>query len=145
MYFHCSNHVFRSSEIDIASCLYNNTKYCEKLHPKDFQLLCITAFASVLLTPLNLENFLNSTVQNLNICLCTPVVLEVVDIDPQGSIGPSKGSMNCHGVEWGLWMARGSMNNCWCWGLLEHWSLQFKIIVNRARNANGVFQQIKQN
>jgi len=32
-----------------------------------------------------------------------------------------------------------------CWGLLEQWSLQFKIIVNRAKNANGVFQQIKQN
>jgi len=40
-------------------------------------------------------------------------------------------------------MAKGSMNNCWC--LLEQWSLQFKIIVNRARNANGVFQQFKQN
>jgi len=43
------------------------------------------------------------------------VVLEVVDIDPKGSIGPSKGSMQ--------------------------WSLQFKIIVNRARNANGVFNK----
>jgi len=40
-------------------------------------------------------------------------------------------------------MAKGSMNNCW--GLLEQWSLQFKIVVNRARNANGGFQQIKQN
>jgi len=38
---------------------------------------------------------------------------------------------------------QGSMNNCW--GLLEQWRYQFKIIVNRARNANGVFQQIKQN
>ena len=61
-----------------------------------------------------------------HISLCTlycipsrPVVLKVVDIDPQGS-----------------------MNNCW--GLLEQWSFQFKIIVNRARNANGGFQQIKQ-
>jgi len=70
---------------------------------------------------------------------CRPVV----DIDPQGSIGSPKGSINIHGVEWGHWMARGSMNNCW--GLLKQWSLQFKIIVNRARNANGVFQQIKQN
>jgi len=33
------------------------------------------------------------------------------------------------------------MNNCW--RLLEQWSLQFKSIVNRARNTNGVFQQIK--
>jgi len=40
-------------------------------------------------------------------------------------------------------MAQGLMNNCR--GLLELWSLPFKIIVNRARNANGVFQQIKQN
>ena len=32
-------------------------------------------------------------------------VLKVVDIDPQGSMGPSKGSMNIQGVE------RGSMNN----------------------------------
>jgi len=29
------------------------------------------------------------------------VVLKVVDIDPQGSIGQSKGSINSHGVEWG--------------------------------------------
>jgi len=29
------------------------------------------------------------------------VVLKVVDIDPQGSIGPSKGSINSHVVEWG--------------------------------------------
>jgi len=29
------------------------------------------------------------------------VVLKVVDIDPQGSIGPSKGSMNSHRAEWG--------------------------------------------
>jgi len=40
-------------------------------------------------------------------------------------------------------MTREPMNNCW--GLMEQWSLKFKIIVNRARNANGVFQQIKQN
>jgi len=31
---------------------------------------------------------------------CRPVVLKVVDIDPQGSIGPSEGSINSHGVEW---------------------------------------------
>jgi len=30
-----------------------------------------------------------------------PVVLKVVDIDPQGSIRQSKGSINSHGVEWG--------------------------------------------
>jgi len=29
------------------------------------------------------------------------MVLKVVDIDPQGSIGPSKGLINSHGVEWG--------------------------------------------
>jgi len=33
--------------------------------------------------------------------LCLPVVLKVVDIDPQGSIGPSKGPINSQGVEWG--------------------------------------------
>jgi len=64
----------------------------------------------------------------------------MVDIDPQGSIAPSKGLINSHGTEWGHWMARGSINN-FC-GLLEQWSLQFKIIINRARNGNGVFQQI---
>ena len=36
-------------------------------------------------------------------------------------------------------MARGSINNCW--SLLEQWSLQFKIIVNRARNASGIFNK----
>jgi len=64
------------------------------------------------------------------------MVLKVVDINLQGSVGPCKGSVSSHGVEW------ESMNN-W-WGLLEQWSLQFKIIVNRARNANGLFQQIQQ-
>jgi len=72
-----------------------------------------------------------------------PVVLKVVDIDFQGSIGPSNGSINSHRVEWESLNGQGSTNNCW--DLLEHWSLQFKIIVNRARNANGVFQQVKQN
>jgi len=47
--------------------------------------------------------------------------LKVVDIDPQGSIGPSNGSINSHGVEW------GSLNNFW--GLLGQRSLHFKIIV----------------
>jgi len=70
------------------------------------------------------------------------VVLKVVDIEPQGSIGPSKGSINSHGAEWGSLNNQGSMTNCW--GLLEQWSLQIKIIVNPARNANSVFQQIKQ-
>jgi len=28
------------------------------------------------------------------------VVLKVVDIDPKGSIGPAKGSINSYGVEW---------------------------------------------
>jgi len=28
------------------------------------------------------------------------MVLKVVDIDPQGLIGPSKVSINSHGVEW---------------------------------------------
>ena len=41
----------------------------------------------------------------------TPVVFKVVNIDPQGSIGPSQESITSHGVEW------GSMNNCW--SLLE--------------------------
>jgi len=29
------------------------------------------------------------------------MVFKVVDIDPQGSIGPYKGSINSYGVEWG--------------------------------------------
>jgi len=37
-------------------------------------------------------------------------------------------------------MTRGSMNNCW--GPLEQLRLQFKIIVNRARNANGFFNKL---
>jgi len=36
-----------------------------------------------------------------------PVVLKVVDIDPQGSIGPSKGSINSHGVDWGSLNGQG--------------------------------------
>ena len=36
-----------------------------------------------------------------------PVVLKVVDIDPQGSVGPSKGSINSHGVEWGSLNGQG--------------------------------------
>jgi len=35
------------------------------------------------------------------------VVLKVVDIDPQGSIGPPKGSINSHGVEWGSLNGQG--------------------------------------
>jgi len=35
------------------------------------------------------------------------VVLKVVDIDPQGSIGPSKGLTNGHGVEWGSLNSQG--------------------------------------
>jgi len=34
-------------------------------------------------------------------CLCRPVLLKVVDIDPQGSIGLSKESINGHWVKWG--------------------------------------------
>jgi len=36
-----------------------------------------------------------------------PVVLIVVDIDPQGSIGLSKGSINSQGVEWGSMNGEG--------------------------------------
>jgi len=35
------------------------------------------------------------------------VVLKLVDIDPQGSIGPSKGLTNGHGVEWGSLNSQG--------------------------------------
>jgi len=55
------------------------------------------------------------------------VVLKVVDINPQGSIAPSKRLMNIQGWNGGHWMAMGSMNTCW--GLLAQWSLRFKIIV----------------
>jgi len=37
----------------------------------------------------------------------TPVVLKVVDIDPQGSIGPFKRLINSHGVEWGSLNGQG--------------------------------------
>jgi len=67
----------------------------------------------------------------------------MVDIDSHGSIGQSNGSVNSHRVEWGSLNGQGSMKNCLA--PLEQWSLYFKITVNRARNANGVFQQIKQN
>ena len=43
----------------------------------------------------------------LDIPMSTAVVVKVVDIDPQGSIGPSKGSIKSHGVKRGHWMARG--------------------------------------
>jgi len=36
-----------------------------------------------------------------------PVVLKVVDIDPQGSIGPSEGSISIQGVEWGSLNGQG--------------------------------------
>jgi len=39
----------------------------------------------------------------------TPVVLKVVDIDPQGSNGPSKLSINSHGVEW--WVTEWSLSS----------------------------------
>jgi len=35
------------------------------------------------------------------------VVLKVVDIEPQGSIGPSKGLMKSHRVEWGSMNGQG--------------------------------------
>jgi len=35
------------------------------------------------------------------------VVLKVVDIDSQGLIGPSKGSINSQGVEWGSQNGQG--------------------------------------
>jgi len=35
------------------------------------------------------------------------VVLKVLDIDPQGSIGPPKGSINSQGVEWGSLSGQG--------------------------------------
>jgi len=50
-----------------------------------------------------------SIVWNIGLCasyskhflMTKSVVLIVVDIDPQGSVGPSKGSINNHRVEWG--------------------------------------------
>ena len=55
-------------------------------------------------------NFSGMLVTSPNIekkTLPTSVVLKVVDIDPQGSIGPSKGSINSHGVEWGSLNGQG--------------------------------------
>ena len=70
------------------------------------------------------------------------VVLKVVDIDPRCQLDHLRGRLIVTASNGGHWMARGSMNNCWV--LQEKWSLRFKIIVNRARNANGVYHQIKQ-
>jgi len=42
-------------------------------------------------------------------CPFSTVVLEVVDIDPQGPIGSSKGSIYSHGVERGSLNCQGSM------------------------------------
>ena len=47
-----------------------------------------------------------------NLSWVRSVVLKGVDIDPQRSTGPFKGSMNSHGVEWGHWLTRESINNC---------------------------------
>jgi len=40
-------------------------------------------------------------------CLSKLVVLKVIDIEPQGSIAPSKGSIKSHGVEWGSLNGQG--------------------------------------
>jgi len=48
-----------------------------------------------------------STEPILVCCLFRSVVLKVVDIDPQGSIGPSKGSINSHRVKWGTLNGQG--------------------------------------
>jgi len=52
-----------------------------------------------------------NTQKTIFVHLCRAVVRKVVDINPQESIGPSKGLVNSHRVEC------GSVNNCW--GLLE--------------------------
>jgi len=48
-----------------------------------------------------------STEPILVCCLFRSVVLKVVDIDPQGSIGPSKGLINSHRVKWGALNGQG--------------------------------------
>ena len=62
------------------------------------------------------ESGLSSTSKNHLTTLCRPfvyhacfksVVLKVVDIDPHGSIGPSKRSINSQGVEWGSMNGQG--------------------------------------
>jgi len=37
----------------------------------------------------------------ITLCPGRSVVFKMVDINPQGSIGPSKGLINSHEVEWG--------------------------------------------
>jgi len=64
------------------------------------------------------------------------VVPKVVDIDPQGSIGPSNGSINSYGVKWGHWTARGSMNNCW--GLQK--SLRTTDLCEEVDHVNTIFR-----
>jgi len=51
-------------------------------------------------------HFISEALWRIARCLFKPVVLKVVDIDSQGSTGPSKGSINSYVVEW------GPLNNC---------------------------------
>ena len=63
---------------------------------------------AVFILPLDWFNGLLFHMTQPKSSICTnPVVLRVVDIDPQGSIGPSKGSINSHGVEWGSLNGQG--------------------------------------
>jgi len=61
----------------------------------------------------------------------------------QGSIGPSKGSINSQGVEWRSMNGQGVNEKLL--GSIGDMKPPIQIIVDWARNANGLFQQIKQN
>jgi len=78
-----------------------NFTHCTTLH-KYNELLCLQQYCA------NLERtrFKESVAEDL-LHQSKPVVVKVVDIHPQGSVGPSKGSINSHGVEWGSLNGQG--------------------------------------
>jgi len=79
------------------------TRETSKLVCLNFQLLSRGASMRVLLADhriLVIGPFVFSFSVTLVFSLANAVVLKVVDIDPQGSIGPSKGLIDSHGVEW---------------------------------------------
>jgi len=56
---------------------------------------------------------------------------------PRGQLDHPKGWWIVTGLNKDHWMARGSMNNCW--GLLDQWRLQFKIIAKSGKECKRRF------
>jgi len=63
--------------------LWNDATPARDVTEQSFLLLCVQICVDIIVIGLKAE------------------VLKVVDIDPQGPTGPSKGSINIHGVESG--------------------------------------------